>query len=206
MRQLVFQLGEQIVFRLLGGVARNFFEHFKLALFDGLNFFQLCVCLANLLGDLLVLLLYVVELAVEGFLLLLNAALLALHLAAAVGDFFFAFVAEAVNFFFTLQNKLLLLRLAVFYRVGYNASCLFLRAADFLFSGISSDLNTRKNAGGGADGNSDNDADDKNYYVHLPDTSLFRDFLIMLHPIKKSQGCRYILLNCLCRIFFTPLG
>ena len=64
------------------------------------------VCFFEFLVNSLVLFLDIIELAVEGFFLLLNSALLALNLFASVGNFLFALVSEAVNLVLTLKNNL----------------------------------------------------------------------------------------------------
>ena len=175
--QLVLQLGEQIVLCLFCGIARNFFEHLELAFLDRFDFFQLGVRFADLLLNLLVLFLNIVELAVEGLFLLLDTSLLTLHLTAAVGNLLLALIAEAVNLFFSLKNKLLLFCLTCLHCVSHNAPCLFLCGTDFFFGGIPADIHTGKNTGGNTGSKRCNDADNQNSCMnHLPDTSLFCDF------------------------------
>ena len=86
MNKLSFKLGKQMIFRLLCCIARNLFEHFKLTFLDSLDICELRVSFLELLADFLVLFLDVVELAVERFFFLLDAAFLTLNLLAAASS------------------------------------------------------------------------------------------------------------------------
>ena len=101
------------------------------------------VCFFEFLVNSLVLFLDIIELAVEGFFLLLNSALLALNLFASVGNFLFALVSEAVNLVLTLKNNLFLLSFGSLDSVRDNLFGFFLSTSDFLFGSVLADLNAQ---------------------------------------------------------------
>ena len=120
------------------------------------------VCFFEFLVNSLVLFLDIIELAVEGFFLLLNSALLALNLFASVGNFLFALVSEAVNLVLTLKNNLFLLSFGSLDSVRDNLFGFFLSTSDFLFGSVLADLNAQKYTDHSADQQRSNDADYRN--------------------------------------------
>ena len=73
--QLVLQIGKQVFLCLLCGVAGDFFQRFKLAGFDFVGFLQATLCLFDFILQGFLFFLQIVHLAVDGFFLLLDAAL-----------------------------------------------------------------------------------------------------------------------------------
>ena len=120
------------------------------------------VCFFEFLVNSLVLFLDIIELAVEGFFLLLNSALLALNLFASVGNFLFALVSEAVNLVLAFKNNLFLLSFGSLDSVRDNLFGFFLSTSDFLFGSVLADLNAQKYTDHSAEKQRSNDADYRN--------------------------------------------
>ena len=120
------------------------------------------VCFFEFLVNSLVLFLDIIELAVEGFFLLLNSALLALNLFASVGNFLFTLVPEAVNLVLAFKNNLFLLSFGSLDSVRDNLFGFFLGTSDFLFGSVFADLNAQKYTDHSADQQRSNDADYRN--------------------------------------------
>ena len=163
MSELVLKLREQVALCLFCGVARDLLEHLKLALFKSLYLSELLVSFFELFVDLFVLFLDVIKLAVKGFFLLLDPALLALNLFASVGNFFFALGSESVDFILALKNNLFLLGFGSFDSVRYDLLGFFLGAAYLFFGSAFADLDTKEHTDCGADQQRSNDADYHNW-------------------------------------------
>ena len=108
MHQLVRQVAEHILLRLLLGEAGNALEHFKLALFEVFDVLETGLDVLLLLPDGFLFFLVVFNLAVQGFFLLLHAALLPLHIAAPILQLPFRFGTQPVDFVLRLQQGLFL--------------------------------------------------------------------------------------------------
>jgi hypothetical protein len=76
-----------------------------------------------------------IQLAVKIFFFLYYAAFLTLKLAATFFRLTVKFLTLAVDFFLRLEQGFLLLRLAFFFRVRYNAFCFFFSGANLGFGG-----------------------------------------------------------------------
>ena len=157
--KLIFKLWKQIAFSLFCRVARNFFKHFKLALFQSFNFFELCICITKLFVDLFFLAFHIVKLFVKSFFLLLDSSLLTLNFLASIGNFFLALVSETMNLVFTLKDYFFFPCFGCFDCISHNLLCLFLSTSDFFLGCVFADGNSKENTCTCADNNCGDNAD-----------------------------------------------
>ena len=148
MNELLVKLAEKISLSLVGGVARNSFEHLELALLNLLNFLKLAVGFLQFLVNLFFLGLKIVHLFVKVFFFLLNPSFLTLNLPAAIREFFFTFVAQAVNLVLAFENRFLLLRFRGLHRVGDNSVGFLFSTSDLFFRHILAVIYTDNDAHG----------------------------------------------------------
>ena len=133
MDQFALQAFQELVLGLAGSQAGDALQLADLALFDLFGFLPLGFRLAELFLNGLLFLFQVVDLAVQGFLFLLDAAFLAGNLGAAVLDVPVRFGAELVDLFLGFDEQLFFLGFGG--AVGFvdDLLRLVLRAADFRF-------------------------------------------------------------------------
>jgi len=78
--QLVFQVFEQVILRLIRRKTRNALQHIKLTFLDGFGFGKAIVDLFGLCRNSILFFLQIFQLLIQSFLFLLNSAFLPLHL------------------------------------------------------------------------------------------------------------------------------
>ena len=124
---------EQVLLGLVLRQAGDLLQHFQLAALDLGDLFLLGSDLLHPLGQLVLFLFVGVQLFVQGLLLLLKAALLALEVGAAVLDLPFVFCARFMDFFLGFQQHFALFGFAALDRVVQDAGRFCFCAADFPF-------------------------------------------------------------------------
>ena len=139
----------QIVLGLVHRKTGNLFEHFQLALLDQLDLSLLGLDGRDLLAQVLVFLFQGIGLAVQRLFLLLQAALLLLHLSPAQLFLSLKLRAVFVYFFLCLHESFAFLALGAFYRFIYNPFGLVLGTSDLAFGNPLAVLGPEQKAGGG---------------------------------------------------------
>ena len=158
--QLLIQAVQQQVLGVLLGQAGNGFQLFHLAQFQLFQFVQLRLHQLAAAALLLFLLFQSGHLLVQGFLLLVQAALLAAQLAAALLDFLVGLGFHAQGFVLGLDYGFLAFLFCGFDGVVHNPHCFFFGAADLCFSGFAAVALAQKKACGHTDG----DCNDCHHY------------------------------------------
>ena len=141
---IVPDVGDQVGLGFLNGEAGDFLQHFQLALLDQSDLLLLRLYCGDLVAEGVVLLLNGIQLPVQVFFLLLQAALLLLQLGAALLYFPLVLRAAFVYFFLCLYESLSLLALCAFYRLIDDALGLFLGAGDLPLSHLLTVVDTKQ--------------------------------------------------------------
>ena len=121
MGQLLFQIVEQILLRLLRRQAGNAFQHFKLTFFQILGILQASFHIFLLFRNAFFFFLAIFNFTIQRFFLLLDTALLALHITTALFDFPLGLVAQAVNLVLGFDQCFFFLGCGCFFCVSNNA-------------------------------------------------------------------------------------
>ena len=146
MCDLRLHLLDQVLLGLVGGETGNALQHLGLAALDELDLILLLEDGVVLFGQRLLLFFDGIGLAIDVFFLLLQTALLPLHVRPALLDFLLVFRAVFQDLFLCLQQSLTLLALGAFNGFVDDALCFILSAGNFPFRFLFADLNADKDA------------------------------------------------------------